>query len=81
MTNTAENTETMTETNNTPSTNEVLVVFSKVKALVRSEAGMNTSASVATALSAAVKQLCLRAIENAKTDGRKTVMDRDFQGL
>lgn len=57
---------------------EVLVVASKVKNYIRANSGMNTSASVLQALSAKVRQLCDQAIANAKTDGRKTVMDRDF---
>ena len=39
---------------------------------------MNTSATVLDALSSKLRALCDQAIENAKTDGRKTVMDRDF---
>jgi histone H3/H4 len=40
---------------------------------------MNTSASVLTALSDRIRELCDQAIENARKDGRKTVKDRDFQ--
>jgi histone H3/H4 len=58
---------------------ETLVVASKVKTYVRAKSSMNTSASVIDALSEKVRQLCDRAIEAAKADGRKTVMDRDFQ--
>lgn len=57
---------------------EVLIVASKLKNYIRAKSGMNTSASVIEALSAKVRQLCDQAIENAKQDGRKTVMDRDF---
>jgi histone H3/H4 len=39
---------------------------------------MNTSAAVIDKLSDLVRELCNKAIENAKSDGRKTVMDRDF---
>ena len=58
---------------------DILVVVSKLKAYVRSKAGMNTSGNVAPKLSAIVRTLCDRAIENAKNDGRKTIMDRDFE--
>lgn len=58
---------------------EVLVVASKVKNLIREKSGMNTSATVMEALTKFVEQECMKAIENAKSDGRKTVMDRDFQ--
>ena len=57
---------------------EILVVASKIKKYVRSVAGMSISANVLPKLSDAIRSLCDQAIENAKTDGRKTVMDRDF---
>lgn len=56
---------------------EVLVVASKVKAYIRAKSGMNTSAAVLDALSAKVRAICDQAIETARADGRKTVMDRD----
>ena len=59
---------------------EVLVVVSKLKNYVRSSAGMNTAANVAPALSEIVRKMTDQAIENAKSDGRKTLMDRDFTG-
>ena len=57
---------------------DILVVVSKLKAYIRSKAGMNTSGNVAPALSDIVRGLCDRAIDKAREDGRKTVMDRDF---
>ena len=57
---------------------EILVVASKIKKYVRSVAGMSTSANVLPKLSDAIRSLCNQAIENARADGRKTVMDRDF---
>ncbi len=57
---------------------EVLVVASKVKSYIRARSSMNTSATVLDALSNKIRGLCDEAIERAKTDGRKTVMDRDF---
>jgi len=57
---------------------EVLIVTSKLKNYIRSHAGMNTSGSVVSVLSERVRRLCDEAIENAKREGRKTVMDRDF---
>ncbi len=56
----------------------VLVVVSKVKDYIRSVSGMNTAGNVPPKVSDVVRSLCDRAIENAKKDGRKTVMDRDF---
>ena len=57
---------------------EVLVVTSKIKKLVKDKAGMNTSAKTIEVLSEAVERLCLKGIEAAKADGRKTVLDRDI---
>ena len=57
---------------------EILVVVSKLKKHIRSTAGMSTAANVAPALSNIIRSLCAQAIENAKADRRKTVMDRDF---
>lgn len=72
MSNTAEN---MNENTNTE---DVLVVVSKLKTYIRNKSSMNTSGSVAEVLSAIVRKACDQAIEKAKADGRKTVMDRDF---
>lgn len=57
---------------------EALVVASKLKNYIRAQAGMNTSSAVIDVVSDKVRHLCDQAIENAKRDGRKTVMDRDF---
>jgi len=57
---------------------EILVVTSKLKKYIRSSAGMSTSANVAPALSDTIRNLVDQAVETAKADGRKTVMDRDF---
>ncbi|MCB0385038.1 MAG: hypothetical protein KDD43_06570, partial [Bdellovibrionales bacterium] len=58
---------------------EVLVVASKVKDYIRRHSDMNTSASAMQALSDHVRRLCDQAIDVAREDGRKTVMDRDFR--
>ncbi len=57
---------------------DVLVVVSKLKNYIRSKADMNTSGNVTAKLSDIIRQKCDEAIEKAKQDGRKTVMDRDF---
>lgn len=57
---------------------EILVVVSKVKAYIRSRAGMNTSDSVSALLTEKVRCLADSAIERAKKSGRMTVMDRDI---
>lgn len=60
------------------SDNEVLVVASKVKTYIKSQADMKTSATVLSALSDKIRGMCDAAIESARNDGRKTVLDRDF---
>ena len=60
------------------SENEILVFTSKIKKYVSSIAGMSTSANVLPKLSDTIRSLCNQAIENARADGRKTVMDRNF---
>lgn len=57
---------------------EVLVVASKVKNYIRDKSGMNTSAGVFDVMSDKLRDMCDRAVENARNDGRKTVKDRDF---
>jgi histone H3/H4 len=57
---------------------EVLVVTSKVKKFIKESGQMNTSAETVDMLSKAVEKLCIKGIESAKADGRKTVMARDI---
>ena len=57
---------------------EVLAVMSKVKTYIKNS-GLNTSAAVSDVLSDKIRELCNKAIENAKKANRKTVMDKDFQ--
>ncbi len=57
---------------------DVLIVVSKLKAYVKARSGMNTSDGVVSVLSEHVRRLCDEAIRNARQEGRKTVMDRDF---
>lgn len=61
--------------------NEILVVASKVKSFIKKNGEMNTSAAVMEALTKIVERECLKAIENARNDKRKTVMDRDFSSF
>lgn len=61
-----------------PIPQEILIVASKLKAYIKSQSGMNTSASVMDRLSDLVRILCDQAIIQAQNDSRKTVMDRDF---
>jgi len=57
---------------------DVLVVTSKVKKYIKENGGCNTSSETVTVLSDAVQKLCDKGIASAKSDGRKTVMDRDI---
>ena len=57
---------------------DVLIVASKLKQYISAKAGLNTSANVMDRLSEMVRHHCDRAIERARADGRKTVLDRDF---
>jgi histone H3/H4 len=68
----------MSETEQTTDGSETLIVASKLKNYIRAKSGMNTSGAVIEVLSTKVRALCDQAIEAAKRDGRKTVMDRDF---
>ncbi|MGH7274211.1 MAG: hypothetical protein ACREIQ_07140 [Nitrospiria bacterium] len=58
---------------------DILVVTSKVKKFIRDKSGFNTSAELIEGISQKVEQICLSAIERAKTDGRKTVKGRDLE--
>lgn len=57
---------------------EVLVVASRLKDYIRRRSGMNTSDRVLVPLSELVRRICDEAIEQARAEGRKTVLDRDF---
>ena len=57
---------------------DTLVVASKVKMFIKKNSELSTSAAVMDVLTKIVEKECLKAIEHAKRDGRKTVMDRDF---
>ncbi len=59
---------------------EILIVASRLKAYVQARAGMNTSDRALDPLSDVVRDFVDRAIENARRDGRKTVLDRDVPG-
>lgn len=57
---------------------DILIVASKLKDYIRLKSGMNTSGNTMERLSDLVRLHCDRAIERARSEGRKTVMDRDF---
>lgn len=59
--------------------NEILVVVSKMKQYIRDISDMNTSEEVSQKLSELIRKECDKAVEQARADGRKTVMARDFK--
>lgn len=62
-----------------PKIDQVLVVSSKVKKMIKEEAGLSTSSQVMDQLTFRVETICKKAINNAQNDKRKTVLDRDFE--
>jgi len=64
-----------------PEESDVLIVASKLKAYIRARSEMNTSERVFDVLSDEVRRIADRAIEEARREGRKTVLDRDFAAV
>jgi histone H3/H4 len=60
---------------------ETLIVVSKLKAYVKDSGDMNTSGDVPDVLSDYVRLLVNQATENARREGRKTLMGKDFSNL
>lgn len=60
---------------------EVLVIASRLKDYIQARSDMNTSAAVMDVLSDHLRVITDRAIENARSERRKTVLDRDYQFL
>jgi len=60
---------------------DVLIIASRLKDYIQARSEYNTSAAVMNVLSDHVRILCDRAIDNARAEGRKTVLDRDFDFL
>jgi len=56
---------------------QVFVVASKVKKYINEKSGMNTSSSTMDALTERIRRICDQSILNARSAGRKTVMDKD----
>jgi histone H3/H4 len=64
---------------NEVSEKEILIVASKLKAYIKDKYDMNTSANVMDILSGQVRRLTDKAVAKARSEGRKTVMDRDYE--
>ena len=58
---------------------EILIVASKLKQYIKDKYDLSTSANVMDALSSIVRRHTDRAAARARSEGRKTVMDRDFE--
>ena len=58
---------------------DILIVVSKLKNYIKLTADMNTSGSVMETLSDKVREICDQAVDEARANGRKTVLDRDFK--
>ena len=64
-----------------PIPRDILIIASRLKEYVTAKADFNTSASVMDALSDYVRVITDHAIDNARREGRKTILDRDFNFL
>ncbi len=60
---------------------DVLVIASRLKEFINSQSEFNTSAAVMNVLSDHIRHVAMQAIDNAREDGRKTVMDQDLKFL
>ena len=58
---------------------DILIVASKLKDYVKQKHDLNTSANVMEQLSHIVRYAVDNAVDNARAEGRKTLMDRDFK--
>lgn len=58
---------------------EILIVASKLKQYIKDKYDMNTAGNVMEALSRSVRALTDLAVLKARSEGRKTVMDRDYE--
>lgn len=58
---------------------EILIVASKLKQYIKDKHDMNTSANVMDILSKIVRRQTDLAVAHARSEGRKTVMDRDYE--
>lgn len=60
---------------------ETLIIASRLKEYINAKSGYNTSGSVMDVLSDFVRAIAHQAIDNARVEGRKTVLDRDLEFL
>ena len=60
---------------------DILVIASRFKEFISQQSEFNTSASVMNALSDHLRHVAMQAIDNAREDGRRTVMEQDVKFL
>ena len=60
---------------------EILVIASRFKDFIKEQSEFNTSASVMNEISDHLRHIAMQAIDNAREDGRKTVMEQDVKFL
>lgn len=60
---------------------DVLIIASRLKEFITEQSEFNTSASVMQVLSNHIRHVAMQAIDNAREDGRKTVMEQDLKFL
>ena len=63
----------------TPIPRDVLIIASRLKEYILARGEMNTSGQVMEVLSEHIRRVCDKAIDQARHEGRKTVLDRDFK--
>ncbi|MBW2422114.1 MAG: hypothetical protein JRH19_26520 [Deltaproteobacteria bacterium] len=63
-----------------PTSQEILIVASRLKNYIREQSGFNTSDTALRPLSDFVRRACGEGIRNAARDERQTVMGRDIPG-
>ena len=60
---------------------EILVIASRFKDFVNQQSDFNTSARVMEILSDHLRHVAMQAVDNARSDGRKTLMEQDLNCL
>ena len=60
---------------------DVLVIASRFKEFISEQSEFNTSGNVMNAISDHLRHVAMQAIDNARENGRKTVMEQDFKFL
>lgn len=57
---------------------EILVVASKIKSYIKTVGDMKCSSKFIEVLSQKVREVCDEAVKHARSDDRKTVLDKDL---